>query len=190
MAGGKKSGKLGLPSNGCLRYVVLYLFALLLLIGGIVATNGGLLSRFGVGSSSSSAGANSTINNLVLPANPAATTAPGNAAAANGLPANSGGSDPASGANQGAQLAILGAPVQSNQGSSVTPYIAPAFYIVQPNDTLSAIALTYGVTASQLMSYNNLSSDTIFAGQVLYLPPGSYQPVPATGRNAGNNDQP
>ncbi len=48
---------------------------------------------------------------------------------------------------------------------------APGPYIVQPNDTLSAIAVEFGVTIDDLMAANGLSDpDSIFVGQELRIP--------------------
>jgi LysM repeat protein len=43
-------------------------------------------------------------------------------------------------------------------------------YTVQSGDTLSGIARRYGTTVSQLKSRNNLTSNMIFVGQILYVP--------------------
>jgi len=45
-----------------------------------------------------------------------------------------------------------------------------AVYIVQPGDSLSAIARRYGTTVQALIEYNSLSSTTIYIGQRLLLP--------------------
>ena len=196
--GAKKGGKLRLPSNGCLRYAVLYLIALVLLIGGLIGTSGGLLSRFGLPATDSSDEATITLNS----ANPAANNAapqPGNEGSAANLPANAGGSAPSgeiaagnteSGNAADSPRSITGNPVASNQAGIITPYLSPAFYIVQAGDSLGTIALTYGTTAAQLQSYNRLASAEVFIGQVIYLPPQSFQPVPGTGRNSGSDDNP
>ena len=48
---------------------------------------------------------------------------------------------------------------------------APGPYTVQPGDTLSAIAVTYGVSINDLMAANGISDpDSIFAGQELRIP--------------------
>lgn len=44
-------------------------------------------------------------------------------------------------------------------------------YVVQPGDTLFTVGLRYNVTTDQLRVGNCLSSDTLFAGQVIYVPP-------------------
>lgn len=61
----------------------------------------------------------------------------------------------------------------SNSGSSKTP----STYIVKSGDSLSKIAATYKVTVSQLKSWNNLKSDTIYIGQTLTL----------NGKSSGNS---
>ena len=48
---------------------------------------------------------------------------------------------------------------------------APGPYTVQPGDTLSAIAVTYGVSIDDLMAVNGISDpNSIFAGQELQIP--------------------
>ena len=48
---------------------------------------------------------------------------------------------------------------------------APGPYIVQPGDTLSQIAVAYGVSIDDLMAANGLSDpNSIFAGQELRIP--------------------
>lgn len=49
---------------------------------------------------------------------------------------------------------------------------------VQSGDTLSAIALKYGTTVASIKSLNNLSSDTIYVGQILKVTNGT-NPAPA-----------
>lgn len=82
-------------------------------------------------------------------------------------------------------------PVPSQGGMISGETVAP-FYIVQPGDTLSEIALRFNVTVEALKALNNLTGDVIRPGQVLYLPqPGpqllvpmptsSPQPLPPTG---------
>jgi len=53
-----------------------------------------------------------------------------------------------------------------------TPTAAPTpvTYIVQPGDTLNAIAARYGTTAQAIMQANGLTSDIINVGQVLIIP--------------------
>jgi LysM repeat protein len=43
-------------------------------------------------------------------------------------------------------------------------------YVVRSGDTLSGIAKRHGVTVAQIKAVNNLSRDTIFAGQTLIIP--------------------
>ncbi|KAA9023945.1 C40 family peptidase [Niallia endozanthoxylica] len=53
-------------------------------------------------------------------------------------------------------------------------------YTVKSGDSLSLISKSYGLTLSQLKSYNNLTSDTIYVGQVLKLTSDSTsEPAPA-----------
>lgn len=53
-------------------------------------------------------------------------------------------------------------------------------YVVQPGDQLLRIARNYGVTLKALREANNLTSDTIRVGQVLQIPPRTYQPYNLT----------
>jgi len=182
-SGGKKGG-LGsaLTGNGCLRYVFMYVGALVLLLA-VIGTGGfGLLSRLGLPSPNArNTGTISVASQGVAPA-PTAAAAP-----------QTGGSAPTGG---GANVSTAGQPAAGNslinsmplpgaQGALITPYVAPAFYIVQPGDTLDTVAAMYGLTRDDLRSYNRLSQDMLLVGQVIYLPPSSYTRAPSTGRNAG-----
>lgn len=53
-------------------------------------------------------------------------------------------------------------------------------YIVQQGDTLSAIARRYGVTVQALVTYNSLTSTTIYVGQRLLIPGQSSPTYPIT----------
>jgi LysM repeat protein len=59
--------------------------------------------------------------------------------------------------------------------TSTPPFgtIPPGYqlYRVQPNDQLLRLARRFGTTTAQLRSANNLSSDTLFVGQWLLIPP-------------------
>lgn len=63
----------------------------------------------------------------------------------------------------------------------LTPMYANAdttgnYYTVKAGDTLSKIAASYGVTVSEVVALNNLSSASlIYSGQVLLMPKGSVQ---------------
>lgn len=54
---------------------------------------------------------------------------------------------------------------------------ADTIYVVQRGDTLSAIARRYNISVQTLMSYNGLTSTTIYVGQRLAIP-GSSDPGP------------
>src|SRR4051794_33152864 len=167
--GGKKGGKLGLPQNGFLRYCLIYVLALVLIVAAIAAGSGGLLARFGLG------GNNTVVSN-------AATQPDNDTTASTDLAPQTGGSSPSgqvadAGVNTAAgsaaaapPLSIQGEPVPSNQAGLIIPYRIPEFVIVQPGDTLQALANTFGTTPSALMSYNGLTSANLVSGQVLYLP--------------------
>lgn len=48
----------------------------------------------------------------------------------------------------------------------------PMVYIVRPGDTVWGIAKRYGITADEIIAYNNLSNpNTIYPGQRLRLKP-------------------
>src|SRR5579871_1668955 len=48
-----------------------------------------------------------------------------------------------------------------------------ATYVVQPDDTLSSIALAYGTTVQAFIAANNLQdADLIYAGEILVVPDG------------------
>lgn len=50
----------------------------------------------------------------------------------------------------------------------------PSTYVIQPGDSLGAIAAAYGLGADELATYNNLDDpDRIAAGQQLLIPPGA-----------------
>ena len=55
-------------------------------------------------------------------------------------------------------------------GPTPTPAPTPVTYIVQPGDTLNAIAARFGTTAQAIMDANGLTSDVIHPGQVLIIP--------------------
>lgn len=57
-----------------------------------------------------------------------------------------------------------------------TPTPQPVVYIVQPNDTLSAIASRFDTTVQAIMELNGLTSTTIYSGTELRIPSGE-QPV-------------
>ncbi|MFO7633235.1 MAG: LysM peptidoglycan-binding domain-containing protein [Caldilinea sp.] len=51
-------------------------------------------------------------------------------------------------------------------------------YTVAAGDTLSSIAAFFGVSMQQLRELNNLTDDSIFAGQILRIPEGEPTPTP------------
>lgn len=56
--------------------------------------------------------------------------------------------------------------------------IPPIEYIVQPGDSLLAIALEYNLTIDELTAYNQLESEFIVEGQSLFIPPPTPTPGP------------
>lgn len=54
--------------------------------------------------------------------------------------------------------------------ASATPTPTQVLYTVRTGDTLSSIALRFGVTVEAIQSLNNLDSTLIYVGQVLQIP--------------------
>jgi nucleoid-associated protein YgaU len=54
--------------------------------------------------------------------------------------------------------------------ASVTPTSTQILYTVQSRDTLSSIALRFGVTVEAIKMLNNLTGTMIYSGQVLQIP--------------------
>ena len=54
--------------------------------------------------------------------------------------------------------------------ASATPTPTQVLYTVRTGDTLSGIALRFGVTVEAIQSLNNLNSTLIYVGQVLQIP--------------------
>ena len=72
------------------------------------------------------------------------------------------------------------------------PTTQPQFYEVQPGDTLTEIAVAYGLPIPAIMQINNITDqNAIFAGQILQLPnaadivANSLPPVPGQTTVAG-----
>lgn len=65
-----------------------------------------------------------------------------------------------------------------------TPTPEPFVYTVQSGDSLYSIAVTYGVSATDIVAANGLADqNSLFVGQTLLMP--GYQPAPATGTATG-----
>jgi len=71
----------------------------------------------------------------------------------------------------------------SNNSSSSTS----SSYVVKSGDTLSKIASSFGVTVSNIKSWNNLSSDTIYVGQKLSLKGSSSSNNSSSGSSSGSS---
>jgi LysM repeat protein len=190
--GRKKGGPLAaIQGNGCLTYIALWVVGLVLLVSGVCAAGSGILSRIGLpipgaGATTSSSGISISARPLA-PAAAAPAAAPASSQAAC-QPVRQPAACTGGGSNTTAPSALINSlPLQGAQGALITPYLAPAFYIVRPADTLDTIAAMYGTTASSLRTYNRLTSDQLQIGQVLYLPPATFNTVPNTGRNAGKD---
>lgn len=187
--GKKKSGPLAaIQGNGCLTYIALWVVGLVLLVSGVCAAGSGILSRIGLpipgaGATTSSSGISISSRPVSQPAAAAPASSQASSQPVSQPAASTGG-----GSTTTAPSAVINSvPLQGAQGALITPYLAPAFYIVRPGDTLDTIAAMYGTTASSLRTYNRLTSDQLQIGQVLYLPPATFNTVPGTGRNAGKD---
>ncbi|MDO5769564.1 MAG: LysM peptidoglycan-binding domain-containing protein [Psychrobacter sp.] len=80
--------------------------------------------------------------------------------------------------------------ISSNSGSVATTPSRPDSYVVQSGDTLIGTASRFGLSVSELASYNNISSSTeLQRGQRLWLIPGKVASSPATssGSSKPNN---
>lgn len=80
-------------------------------------------------------------------------------------------------------------PKNSNAGKSKPNKPATGnatVYVIKSGDTLSRIAKQYGVTVSNLKSWNNLSSDMIYIGQKLNIN-GSSASSPSKGSSSSGN---
>ncbi len=173
----KKGGLKGCLGNGCLRYLALFIVALVLLVSGVVATGLGLLH---LPAPAGTQGGGITLSS----AKPAAPVRQAPAPAAPAAPA----STSRGGGPTLAKATINGLPLPGTRGSMITPLTTAAFYIVEPADTLDTVAAKYSTTRDALYVYNSLSDPMLKIGQVVYLPPPEYAPVPNTGRNAGGDD--
>jgi LysM repeat protein len=152
------------PANGCVRLLLLYVLSLVLVIGAAVALGSGILANLpvigGVTSGITSTGSTSTSNTTSL---------------------GTGGGPVAPGQGGAAINSRMSA---SPQGGTLTSWGSPPFYIVQPGDTLAAIATQFGTTPTILKQYNPGLTDNIYVNQVIFLPPVNGEWLPGTGRNA------
>ncbi len=179
----KKGGGLvkAVTGNGCLRYLALYIVALVLLAGLAIANGLGLLQKLGLPAFSAPSVARTNSPNLA--AAPAGrTSSTGTGTGSNVSTASGGGSAKAP------TLMIRSAPVAGAQNSQIIAMTASPFYIVHAGETLDTVAPKFGLTHQQLRDYNNLKDEMLYVGQVLYLPDNNNPPVPNTGRNAGGNN--
>jgi LysM repeat protein len=66
-------------------------------------------------------------------------------------------------------------------GSASAPAQSNTYYVVDPGDTLSGIAASYGTTTQALVEANGLASaNLIYVGQRLVIPGGGSAPAPST----------
>lgn len=75
---------------------------------------------------------------------------------------------------EGTTPAVEGAPAPEAVPGAVAP-VAPksneVLHVVEPNQTLEAIAMMYGVRAEEVIKLNGLSSPDVKVGQTLKIPP-------------------
>jgi peptidoglycan endopeptidase LytE len=70
---------------------------------------------------------------------------------------------------------------------SISSSSSAATYTVRPGDTLSEIAKAYGTTVQNLKSWNGLTSDTIYPGQVLKVKASGTSGTKSTGTSSSNS---
>ena len=173
-------GVLGaITGNGCLRYLALYIVALVLLAGLAIANGLGLLQKLSLPAFAAPSVARTT--SAPLPAS--SGTGIGGGSTTSNVSTSSGGGPAKAPGGMSQIAAVIGA-----QGSLITAKTSPVFYIVQPGDTLDTVAAYFNLTRQSLHDYNRLTQDMLLIGQVLYLPDTNNPPVPNTGRNAGGQD--
>ncbi|MCX6240477.1 MAG: LysM peptidoglycan-binding domain-containing protein [Bacteroidetes bacterium] len=82
----------------------------------------------------------------------------------------------------------------SRINSEKTAYVAPSsrrsFHVVAPGETMFSIARSYGMTVSELMSYNRLRSNHISTGQKLKISAAEQVPEPAAYPTETGNIEP
>lgn len=74
---------------------------------------------------------------------------------------------------------VLKVPAAGSQPAPAPVPTTAKTYTVQSGDSLWRIATNNGLTVTQLKSYNNLTTDSIYVGQVLRLTEDSAAPAPA-----------
>ena len=75
---------------------------------------------------------------------------------------------------EGAAPAVEGAPAPeaaAPEAAAPAPKSNEVLHVVEPNQTLEAIAMMYGVRAEEVIKLNNLSSPDVKVGQTLKIPP-------------------
>ena len=91
--------------------------------------------------------------------------------------------------NTGTQQTVTATPASSSSTSISTENANPTQYVIKSGDTLGTIAVQVGLSVQELKSYNNLTSDLIFAGQTLSLTQKSGSASvsqPVSGENQSN----
>ncbi len=82
----------------------------------------------------------------------------------------------------GQQLVIPTSAGGATPAPAQPPTPTGGLYTVRPGDTVSGIALRYGITSWALIQANNLASaNLIYVGQQLIIPGGATTPTPAQG---------
>ncbi len=183
-------------AKGCLVYFVALVVVLTLTALGI----GGLSARFGVGAQTGEPQASilTTERQQASPLSQSGSVAGANSPSA---PAETPSVVTLPTADVGSliQQASQPQPTTQQQSGGLTGISADTvspFYIVQAGDTLWSIAQSYGVDTDALKAANNVISNFIQPGQLLYLPqPGQQQtplpaPVPAAAATADPSSLP
>lgn len=100
--------------------------------------------------------------------------------------------DPSDTLMAGSSLYLYGAkpisPLVYSNNTSTTPVAKPTSYVVRSGDTLIGTANRFGLSLSQLASYNNLSTnDKLITGQTLWLIPSKVSTSKTSSRMSGTS---
>jgi len=158
--------------NNCAKGCLIYIFAFALLV--VVSSMGlsGLSSRFGVaqiqGIKPDLSVPQAAQGLTILQSQPASVNQD---ALGGGLPPTTAGVPPTAVPAQASPLPTTPPPPpQQGQGGTISGGTSQPFYVVQPGDTLWAIAQKFGVSIDALRAANNITGDIIYPGEVIYLP--------------------
>jgi LysM repeat protein len=172
-----------LLENSCAKGCLVYLLALVIIVGLTTLGLGGLSAKFGVGAQSGSP-QTFIFTTPQQPATRGSSPAAVTDSAATVTPVSEIAPPLVGPAPQSAPQAQSPSQPQAQvqAGAGISGEASSPFYIVQPGDTLWGISLRYDVGVDALRSINSIADNFIQPGQLLYLPTGgptSPQPVVA-----------